>query len=220
MNKSKFEEAKKRLGLKSKKPAETEEKRTVAERQTQANELTPQQTAAAEFMQGVKRSDETYIYTCFTEDFLGKKVEYRPLKPGDVLVMEESALSIKLTEIGYDPKNLRDADLNNAIASIPKMDSIDVAINGARGVVVQAAICPMFSHLPSDRCPDNKVPVEELPVEEVLALSTEIKKRSGVEAAEDRFRTTDKESAVESDAGEPERSADDSDAKPETDSAE
>lgn len=218
MSKSKFNAAKKRLGFGNKTSPESEPQDAQATQRAQALTQTrsPEQQAAADFMRGVERSEETFTYTCITEDFQGKPIVFRKLKPGDALVLEESALSIKLTELGYNTIGLRDDAFDDAVASVPKLDGIEIAVNAARAVVVLAAVKPLFSHLPSDRCPDDRISVEDLPIEEVLAASAAIKKESGVVDAEARFRPTDGEGALGADSSEPERPTDDSDTESET----
>ena len=150
-----------------------------------------------------------HTYTCTTEKFKDKPIEYRSLTPGDILALEGSVLTLKLTELGYKTQGMTDVDFTDMVSEIPKLEGIEVAVNNARPIVVLAALKPSFSHLPPDSQYDSKISIEELPVDEVLLFAQEIRNVSGVRSAEDRFRDADGEGEVASDAGQPARSEDD-----------
>ena len=89
---------------------------------------------------------------------------------------------------------------------------LELVIEGAKMVIIQASIKPKFTGLPPDACPPGKVSVESLTVNEILDWSAAIKKFSGVEADEETFRgdsETDAEDTGESVAGGEAEHADD-----------
>ena len=190
---------------------------TRKRRKPPAKPPTPEQEAALSFRNRLKQSDEIFTYDCVSDELKGETIDYKAISPGDLLILRESALSIKLTEMGYRTQGVSNEEYADAMGAVPKMDGIEVAVNGARAVVVQSAVKPRFSHSPADKCPDDCVPIEDVPISEVLIFAQEIAKTSGVEDAEDRFRESDGESAVGGDAGESDRPPDDSDTESEAD---
>ena len=90
---------------------------------------------------------------------------------------------------------------------------LELVIEGAKMVIIQASVSPKFTGLPEDACPPGKVSVETLTVNEILDWSAAIKKFSGVEEDEETFRgdsETDAEDTGESVAGTETEHADDS----------
>lgn len=154
-------------------------------------------------------------YKCKSEELDGEVIKFRQLMPGDSLSLEQSALTMKLTELGY-----RRVGEERSKERFPELEQIEIAIDSARAIVVHSCVDPVFSHASDGLCPVDKVPVESLPIGELFNLVRMIKEVSGVTEAEERFRKVREAEAVVSDGTEPVRSEDDRELESEADSEE
>lgn len=132
----------------------------------------------------------------------GLTVKYRALTPADDQTLRGSALDGKMTEAGltkFDNKSKQ-----KFLDGLSSAARIEVVIEGAKLVIIQASIKPKFTGLPPDACPPGKVSIETLTPNEILDWAAAIKQFSGGDEAEETFREpseTDAEDAGESVAG-------------------
>ena len=128
------------------------------------------------------RRFETSTYT-FDD---GLTVKYRALTPADDQTLRGSALDLKMTEAGLT--DLDGKSKQKFLDGLSSAAQLELVIEGAKMVIIQASLNPKFTGLPPDACPPGKVSVETLTVNEILDWSAAIKKFSGVEQDEETFR--------------------------------
>ena len=141
----------------------------------------------------------------------GLTVKYRALTPADDQTLRGTALDLKMTEAGLT--DLDGKSKQKFLDGLSSAAQLELVIEGAKMVIIQASVSPKFTGLPEDSCPPGKVSVERLTVNEILDWSAAIKKFSGVEADEETFRgdsETDAEDTGESMAESETEHADDS----------
>ena len=153
------------------------------------------------------RRSKTSTYT-FDD---GLTVEFRALTPADDQTLRGTALDLKMTEAGLT--DLDSKSKQKFLDGLSSAAQLELILEGAKMVIIQASVNPKFTGLPEHACPPGKASVESLTANEILDWSAVIKKFSGVEEDEETFRgdsETDAEDTGESVAGSETEHADDS----------
>ena len=166
--------------------------------------------AKAKAQQVTEQADELGTYTIMDGDDAGDTVKFRALIPADDQALRNSALDLNMTEAGLDVSAESKTEL---LATLSPAGQLEVVLEGARTVIVQASVLPKYTALPAYACPPSKKPVEKLSVDDTLNFAKAIKDFSGVEEDEETFRgdsETDAEDTGESVAGTETEHADDS----------
>ena len=152
---------------------------------------------AADFMNRFKTSTYT-----FDE---GLTVEFRAMTPADDQTLRGSALDGKMTEAGltaFDNKSKQ-----KFLDGLSSAARIEVVLEGAKVVIIQASTNPKFTGLPPHSCPPGKVSIETLTPNEILDWAAVIKKFSGGDEDEETFREPSETDAE--DTGEPDAAGED-----------
>ena len=138
-------------------------------------------------------------------------VKFRALTPADDQSLRGSAVDLKMTEAG-----ITDLDMKSKQKFLDGLSSaaqLELVIEGAKAVIIQASVRPKFTGLPEDACPPGKASVESLTPNEILDWAAAIKTFSGVDEDEETFRgdsEADAEDAGAAVAGAEAEHADDS----------
>ena len=161
---------------------------------------------AAAFQSRFKTSTYTFIREETGEPVT---VKFRALTPADDQSLRGSAVDLKMTEAGIT--DLDSKSKQRFLDNLSSAAQLELVIEGAKAVIIQASVRPKFTGLPEDACPPGKVSVESLTSNEILDWAAAIKKFSGVETDEETFRgdsETDAEDGGESVAGTEDEHAD------------
>ena len=207
MSNAKFEEAKKRLGLK---PATIQQGLKPPEQPSDPNIVFDDDG----FLVGVK-AQETEVkrgyYVLTSGKFKGCPIQYRSLLAIDHLMLKESPITNRMTLLGLDIRNREAA--NKYLQSLSNIEIHRISIESSKLIVIEAVEKPVLTDAPSERCPPNRISIHDLSLTDIMSIRTGIEDLSGVNEQEETFREADEAGASDRGESEPdgEAGADDSD---------